>query len=99
MGQTFFIILNLAEWIAHIRKPEAGVPDMAGFLENNYGKRGRIRLIFLCSDSSGGAESFMRVMQFTGICHVGDPASVWAETWYHRHCWTFRPFLPGAEKA
>ena len=51
LGQTFFLILNLSEWISHIRRPETGMPDMAGFLENITEKGEGLGMFFFAAIS------------------------------------------------
>ncbi len=82
LGQTFFIILNLAEWIAHIRKPEAGVPDMAGFLENITEKGEGLGLFFFAaihpeemSRCAGDAIYRNLSRGRSGVCLGGDVVS------------------------
>lgn len=82
LGQTFLIILNLAEWISHIRKPEAGVPDMAGFLENITEKGEGLGLYFLVAVhpeeiSRYAIDALYRNLSRgrSGICLGGDVAS------------------------
>lgn len=79
LTQTFFIILNLSEWISHIRRPEAGVPDMAGFLENITEKGEGIGLYFFAAmipEEMGRYAGDMLYRNLTrgrsGICLGGD---------------------------
>lgn len=82
LGWTFFIIENLSTWIAHVRRPEQEVPQMAGFLENITEKGAGLGVFFFAAarpeellQLAGDAIYRNMIRQRAGICTGGDVAS------------------------